>query len=232
MNDGSWRWRAPLVFALALAIFDAGDLTHAAGAMGGRARPPVAQAAAASRNDDAGEAAWRRLTKGEPSEWEGDVESEAQWRIQGYGGFLERFPRHQRSGEALFKVAEATWARSGYPEAFHYIFTFDGWDAWKKKATYLEQWFDTSGFGGGKIVGPDQDRKQAAAARDLFLQVLREYATSPSAPMAQYYAAVILDYCLDLRPQAVKEYEAFIRLRPDQTVWVGKARKRVVALTR
>jgi hypothetical protein len=222
----------PFVFVLLFAFFGARELTYTMGATG-RSRATGAQAAPAPRrNDDTGEAAWLRIVESEPSEREGDVEGEAQWRLEKYGNFLRQFPRHQRSGDALFKVAEATWARAGYPEAFHYIFAVDGWDAWKKKANYLDQWFQTDEFGGGKVIGRKEDRKQAAAARELFLKVVKEYPSSFSAPMAQYYAAVILDRCLDAGVQAVKEYEVFIRQHPDQRVWVGKARQRIVALTR
>jgi hypothetical protein len=144
-----------------------------------------------------------------------------------------RLKKLRHAGDALFKVAEATWARGGYPEVFHYILTPGNWDAWKAKAQYLEQWFDTRGFGGGIGIGAivdSPDSKQALRARELFLEVITKYPSSQSAPMAAYYSAVILDYCLNDHQRAVVEYETFVRKYPHLTQFVEKANRRITSL--
>ena len=45
--------------------------------------------------------------------------------------------------------------------------------------------------------------------------------------MAQYYVAVILDYCLGQREAARSEYETFIRKYPKHEPFVTKARERL-----
>jgi TolA-binding protein len=45
--------------------------------------------------------------------------------------------------------------------------------------------------------------------------------------MAQYYVAVILDYCLGQREAARPEYETFIRKYPKAEPWVAKAKARL-----
>ena len=109
-------------------------------------RPVLASPSTQSAGIAAGDAEFRRIVAGGVREWEGDVHGRAAWALESYGAFLKQFPQHPRAGEALFGVAEATWARGGYPELFHYIFTPGGWADWNARAQYLEQWFDTRGF--------------------------------------------------------------------------------------
>jgi outer membrane protein assembly factor BamD (BamD/ComL family) len=128
-------------------------------------------------------------------------------------------------------MAEARWARGGYPELFHYILTPGDWDDWNAKAQYLEQWFDTSGFGGGiHAIVDKQDPRQAASARKLFRRVVTQYPSSQSASLAAYYGAVILDYCLNEHHRAIMEYGAFVLMHPDADPFVEKANRRIAAL--
>jgi DNA-binding beta-propeller fold protein YncE len=45
-------------------------------------------------------------------------------------------------------------------------------------------------------------------------------------------APVILDYCLNDRPQAVAEYQAFVKRHPTTALYTAKARRRITALSR
>ena len=179
----------------------------------------------------AGEAAFRRIVAAGVREWEGDIEARATWALRSYRAFLEQFPEHRRAGEALFAIAEATWARGGYPELFHYIMTPGTWADWRARAQFLEQWFDTRGFGGGTVPPPTPPNpKEAARAREMFREVLTKYPDSPAAPLSMYYGAVILDYCLNDAPAALVEYEAFVQKHPRLATYAEKARARIKAL--
>lgn len=179
----------------------------------------------------AGETAFRRIVADGVREWEGDIEGRATWALDTYGDFLRQFPQHPRAGEALFAIAEATWARGGYPELFHYVMTPGTWADWKAKAQYLEQWFDTRGFGGGLAAPPKPpNSKEAARAREIFGEVLTKYPDSRAVPMSMYYRAVISDYCLNDARAALVDYEAFVQKYPSLVTYSQKARARIKAL--
>ena len=181
--------------------------------------------------DRAGYLAWNRIVDSEP-EWEGDIEGQAEWTLRNYGDFLKEHPRHALAGEAMFKVATATWAKGGYPEVFHIIITQGTWVDWKAKQRYLDQWFDTSGFGGGVgwPVMVKQDAKQAVRAREIFRKLVAKYPSAKSAVTAKYYSAVILDYCLNDRRNALVEYRAFVDKHSDAAPLAEKARRRIAVL--
>ena len=190
-----------------------------------------AQPTAQSNAVAAGEAEFRRIVADGVREWEGDVEGRATWALDSYGGFLKKYPQHPRAGEALFAMAEAIWARGGYPELFHYILTPGTWADWKVRAQYLDQWFDTRGFGGGVNAPPmTPNPKEAARAREMFGEILTKHPKSPAVPMAMYYRAVILDYCLNDPRAALVEYEAFLRKYPTLAPSAEKARARIKAI--
>jgi tetratricopeptide (TPR) repeat protein len=172
-----------------------------------------------------GEAAWKLIAFSAPYEWEGDIEARTEWTLKHYGAFLQTYPGHARSGEALYQIATATWASGGYPEAYDYMFAPAGWSTLGPKRQQLEQWFDTRGFGGG--VGPLTNPKPEEAK-----EVVTKHPTSRAAPMAQYYAAVILDYCLSDRTRALFEFEAFLGKYPQIEPFATKARARVAVLRR
>lgn len=175
----------------------------------------------------AGSAAWRLIAFSEPYEWEGDWEAQVAWNLTEYGAFRERYPTHELGGEALFRIATARWVQAGYTEAYHYFFAPDR-EAFDARKRQLDAWFDTSGFGGG-TGGPamPQHPEQTATALKLFREVVARYPTTESAAMAQYYVAVILDYCLGQREAARPEYETFIRKYPKHEPFVTKARERL-----
>jgi tetratricopeptide (TPR) repeat protein len=186
-----------------------------------------AAVAAAPGSAAAGSAAWRLIAFTEPYEWEGNWEARAEWNITEYGAFRDRYPSHELVGEALFRIATARWAQAGYPEAYHYIFAPD-LDALRTRERALGAWFDIpfSGVGVGGPVVP-QHPDQTATALTLFREVVAKYSATESAAMAQYYVAVILDYCLGQPAPARREYEAFMRKYPKTEPYVGKARERL-----
>ncbi len=111
-----------------------------------------------------------------------NVASGAEWLTGEYGAFVRDYPSHPHAGEALFKVAQATWATAGYPEVFGYIFTPDGWPAWRTKAAELEVRFDTGGFGGGSkgpVLPVNRDETLRALAMFKDEDVVARYPTSP-----------------------------------------------------
>ncbi len=129
-----------------------------------------------------GDEKWQRIVD-ERHEWEGDIEALAGWTLQNYGGFLAIYPNHPRAGDALFRMAEATWALGGYPEVVHYILEPGTREGWLAKKQHLEQWFDTRGFGGGPIgIAFNRDPKRAVEARQMFLEVPRDLSRVPICP--------------------------------------------------
>jgi hypothetical protein len=184
-----------------------------------------------SKAERAGYDAWNRIADSEP-EWEGNIEGQVEWTLRNYGDFLKKYPRHKLAGEAMFKVATATWAKGGYPESFHIIITQGTWDDWEVKKRYLDQWFDTSGFGGGVgwPVTIKQDAKQAVRARGIFRKLVAKYPSAKSATIAKYYSAVILDHCLNDRRNALVEYQAFVDKHSDAAPFAEKAKRRIELL--
>jgi hypothetical protein len=75
---------------------------------------------------------------------------------------------------------------------------------------------------------PQQTRK----ARLMFRNVVGKYPRSASAPMAQYYAAVISDFCLHERQTALTEYTAFLTKFRGDPAFVARAKKRIAELRR
>jgi tetratricopeptide (TPR) repeat protein len=183
--------------------------------------------AAAPGSASAGSAAWRLIAFSEPYEWEGMWEDQSAWNITEYGAFRDRYPSHELGGEALFKIATARWVQAGYTEVYRY-FSAPDLDAYNGRKRQLDAWFDTTGFGGGTGGGVvPQHPEQTATALKLFREVVAKYPATESAAMAQYYIAVILDYCLGQGESARPEYEAFIRKYPKAEPYVGKARERL-----
>jgi hypothetical protein len=110
---------------------------------------------------------------------------------------------------------------------YHY-FDAPNREAYEARRLALAVWFDTSGFGGGiGGTGLPQHPEQTSEPLKLFRQVVAEYPATESAAMAQYYVAVILDYCLGQIAAARPEYETFIRKHPKAEPWVTKARARI-----
>ena len=60
----------------------------------------------------------------------------------------------------------------------------DGWEAWKKRQTELEQWFDTKGFGGGRGDLVVQHPELTPEARRRFQDVVSRYPKTASAALA------------------------------------------------
>lgn len=178
----------------------------------------------------AGQAAWRLIALSAPYEWEGAWEAEATWMIEQYGKFLADYPRHELAPEARFKVAVGTWAKGGYTEALGITMDSAGWDAIHKRQAYLEQWFDTYGFGAGTLSLPRLDPSQAVKAQQMFRDIVSSAPTTPSAAMAQYYVAVIADECLNQPDKALPELETFVRQYSNTDPFVDKARKRIAAI--
>src|SRR4029077_17213134 len=137
-----------------------------------------------------------------PYEVEGAYEGEADRWLVMYGDFLRKYPHHPLTGEATFIVAKARWIKAGYPELMGY-----GQQGEDEKA--LEKWLDTSGFGGPVERGERRPQETRVALR-VFQELVRRYPKSESASMAQYYAAVILDWCLNDPVGAVREYQRFL----------------------
>jgi hypothetical protein len=185
---------------------------------------------AAPGSTPAGRAAWRLIALSEPYEWEGDWAAEATWMIDQYGRFLADYPRHELAPEARFKVAVATWAKGGYTEVFHITLDPAGWDAIRKREAYLDQWFETKGFGGGTLPLPKLAPGEAVKAQQMFREIVAASPATPSAAMAQYYVAVIFDECLDQPDNALPEFESFVRHYPNTDPFVDKARKRIAAI--
>jgi tetratricopeptide (TPR) repeat protein len=186
-----------------------------------------AAVAIAPGSASAGFAAWRLIAFSEPYEWEGDWEAQSAWNITEYSTFRDRYPTHELAGEALFRIALAKWVQAGYTEVYHY-FDAPNREAYEARRLALAVWFDTSGFGGGiGGTGLPQHPEQTSEPLKLFRQVVAEYPATESAAMAQYYVAVILDYCLGQIAAARPEYETFIRKHPKAEPWVTKARARI-----
>jgi tetratricopeptide (TPR) repeat protein len=182
-------------------------------------------------SDVAGKAAWRLISFSQPYEWEGDWQGRAGWELDKYGTFIETYPGHELVGEALFKMAVATWAKAGYPEVYHYIIVPEGYgEAWRAKQTLLNQWFDTRGFGGGKGEPIEQHPDQTPAARRMLQDVVTRFPQTPSAAMASYYIAVISDYGLGDAKTALSQYDDFVRQYPSAAPYTDKARQRIALL--
>ena len=185
---------------------------------------------AAPKSAAAGKAAWRLIDFSQPYEWEGDWQGKARWALEKYGSFMKTYPDHSLVGEALFKIAVATWVKAGYPELYGYIIEPDGWEAWKKRQTELEQWFDTKGFGGGRGDLVVQHPELTPEARRRFQDVVSRYPKTASAALAKYYVAVIDDYCLKNTPSALRSYERFVHQNPNANPYVDKAKQRIAVL--
>jgi hypothetical protein len=179
----------------------------------------------------AGDDEWRRIPKSAPYEWEGDIEGRAQWVLANYGKFVEAYPTHPRAPEAMLNVATAIWAKGGYIELFNYVHA-PTWEEHDAKKRELEQWFDTSGFGGGLGPTPAREPEAAARAREMFAALVSKYPSSESAAMARYYSAVILDCCLNDRANALAEYRAFVKRHPNLAPFSNKAMRRIAMLNR
>jgi len=175
----------------------------------------------------AGTAAWRLIEFSEPYEWEGHWDAEAAWSLGRFGAFAAAYPSHELTGDALFKIAQATWAKAGFPEVYGYVFTPGDWNARLKE---LSPWFDTGGFGGGRGEFVPQHPDQTRAAQKLFQDIVDKYPRSKSAAMAAYYVAVIDDYCLKDGRRSLTEYERFVRAYGDTKIFADKARERVASL--
>lgn len=187
---------------------------------------PLAQTQRPSGND-----AWEAIRKSAPYEWEGDLEAIAEWTLGNYGKFLKEYPSHPLAAEAMLNIGKATWARGGYPELFGYIIA-PTWAEHDAKTRYLEQWFDTGGFGGGLGRAAKQDTTAAVRAREIFVALAAGFPSSTSAVSARYYSAVILDYCLNDVDRALSEYLAFVKEHPTAEPHARKARSRLAALRR
>jgi tetratricopeptide (TPR) repeat protein len=175
----------------------------------------------------AGSAAFRLIAFTEPYEWEGDWEAQSGWNITEYSAFRDRYPSHELGGEALFRIATARWVQAGYTEVYRYTFAPDR-QAFDARLRALDAWFNVAGFGGGTGgVAVPQHPEQTATALKLFREVVAKYPATESAAMAQYYVAVILDYCLGQRDAARPEYETFIRKYPKAEPFVTKAKARL-----
>ena len=184
-------------------------------------------------SDVAGRAAWKLIGFSQPYEWEGDWQGKAEWVLEQHGSFIKTYPRHELVGEALFKMAVATWAKAGYPELYGYIIRPEGWGpAWLTRKDQLEQWFDTRGFGGGQGELVAQHPEQTLEARRVFQDLLRRYPQTQSAAMAKYYIAVISDYCLQDAKAALSDYDAFVSQYPSATPYTAKATQRISFLRR
>ena len=180
----------------------------------------------------AGRAAWRLIAFSKPYEWEGDVDAQVAWMFEKYGGFLAAYPGHELAGEALFKTGVASWAAAGYPELFGLIEVSGTWNDWKAQKAYLDQWFDTGGFGGGTgTTPPTRHPEETRKALAIFRDVVVRYPGTASSTMARYYAAVILDYCLNDVGNALREYDTFLKGALPDDVYVDRAKNRIAALS-
>jgi len=175
------------------------------------------------REKRAGDDEWQRIRKSAPYEWEGDTHGIAEWTLTNYGKFVETYPGHPLAHEAMLHVATAIWGEGGYTEVFGYV-TAPTWNEYEAKKRRLEQWFNTSGFGGGIGARPTQEREAAIRARQMFLDLTGKYPSSESAVTARYYSAVILDYCLNDTTGALAEYQAFVTRYPTAAAYAAKAR--------
>ena len=98
-----------------------------------------------------------------------------------YRPFVATYPTHPRAGDALFEIAQVTWAYGGYPQAVGYLPPDGPIDsrvahrAFQEKA--LDPWFDTGGFGGEVDTGPP-DPAKARAAQATFRRIVDKYPTS------------------------------------------------------
>ena len=121
-------------------------------------------------------------------------------------------------------VARATWIKAGYPELMSYF--QEGEDE-----TDLSKWLDTSGFG-GPVERIKRRPLETRVALRMFRDVVREHPNSESASMAQYYSAVIIDWCLADPVAAVREYQRFLDRYTGPAVYVTNARARIAALSK
>jgi hypothetical protein len=129
-------------------------------------------------------------------------------------------------------TGRAASARAGYPEVFGYIESRGTPEDWKREKEYLSQWFETSGFGGGVgIITPKRHPRETVKALQIFREVVTKYPRTRSAPMAQYYSAVIFDYCLNGANNAVRQYNIFLQNVPNGDSYVDRAKKRVAELS-
>lgn len=64
----------------------------------------------------------------------------------------------------------------------------------------------------------------------MFGEIVTKYPNSPAVPMAMYYRAVILDYCLNDPRAALGEYDAFLQKYPTLAKYADKARARIKAI--
>jgi outer membrane protein assembly factor BamD (BamD/ComL family) len=77
----------------------------------------------------------------------------------------------------------------------------------------LDQWFDTRFFGGP--VDIVEHRPEAARpALKMFEEIAAKYPGTKAAPMARYYAAVMLEWCFNERAAALAEYRRFVSRYP------------------
>jgi tetratricopeptide (TPR) repeat protein len=165
-----------------------------------------AAVAAGPGSRGAGYAAWELISFDRPYEVEGNYEPEADRWLTAYGSFLRTYPGHSLAGEAMFMVARAKWIKAGYPELFGYF--QEG-----QNRREVSQFLDTWGFGGPvpRVDRRPQDTKEPLR---IFREIVRRYPRTNSAAAAQYYVAVILDWCLNNPAQALPEYEKFVALYP------------------
>jgi tetratricopeptide (TPR) repeat protein len=180
----------------------------------------------------AGHAAWQLIPMSAPYEWEGDWQAQAAWTVEKYGAFLKSYPDHELAGEARFEIAMARWAQAGYPEVYRLILVPESppWPAFKKRQAELDAWFEAAKFGGGHGATVAQHVLQLPPVVDELRAIVADHPKTPSAPMAQYWIAVILDYGLDRPADARVEYQKFLKTSPKLEPYATKAQRRLAAV--
>jgi outer membrane protein assembly factor BamD (BamD/ComL family) len=182
---------------------------------------------AAPGSRPAGYAAWRLIELGAPRDgYEGDWEGAADGWLGEFGDFLEKYPHHPLAGEAIFNTALARWIKAGYPEVMGYL--QEGADLDVSRAR-IETWFDTSGFG-GLVPRTARHPEATGTALKMFRSVAINYPNTKSAASARYYAAVLLDWCLDDKKAAIAEYRRLVARYPNAAPFADKARARIKSL--
>jgi hypothetical protein len=188
----------------------------------------MAAIAAAPRSKPAGDAAWALMNL-PPGEGGGGIEGAVELDLTNYGAFVETYPRHEMVGEALFKIAIARWYKAGYTEVLQQITRSATTEQGRQRRAYLSQWFVDNFF---EDLGEERARRPSEArdVRSIFRDIVARYPTTKAAPMAQYYSAVILDYCLHDVKNALDDYNAFLTKFNGEPPFVERAKKRVTAL--
>lgn len=181
------------------------------------------------RSDIAARAAFRLIHFDEPYEWEAAWQARAEWLIGHYGGFVANHGEHELAGEALFHLAIGTWTSGGYPEALRLLIVGSREDL-VPALNHLRQWFPDMGYSVGHTA-PEGDRAKAREAASLLRRVVDDHPHTPSAPMAQYYLAVIHDYVFNESEAALPLYVSFLDTDPADGRFVEKALERIRVLS-